>query len=192
MSSQQLVRRLLRATDNAAPPAPTTKRSSASTTAVPRSGKNVVQSHPSRRPPTKRQRRKYDAEDSTTATSLTEQEALDWHVQTRLLNVDRQMAARGSRNSNSRAVDQSLQRLMETNATKKRASDLVAVQSAKVGVIHSGGRGLPPRHRPKPTFNKKRHEDAKKRKKMDQLKKALKSLEKDKKKAKAKQNASSS
>lgn len=178
-SSQQLVRRLLRATDDAAPPP---------TAAVVVSNKN--ESNPSRRPPqqTKRQRRKQDTVDAT-ATSLTEQEALDWHVQTRLLNVDRQMAARGSQNSNSRAVDQSLQRLLDTTTAKTRASD--SVQSAGVGVIRSGGRRLPPMHMPDPTFNKKRHEQEKKRKKMDQLKKALKSLEKDKKRKKAKQNTSS-
>jgi hypothetical protein len=119
---------------------------------------------------------------------LTEQEALDWHVQTRLLNVDRQMAARGSRNSNTRAVDQSLQRLLETKTTKKGASD--SLQSALVGVVRSGGRRFPPLHIPEPTFNKKRYEKEKKRQKMDQLKKALKSLEKDKKK-KTKQNTSS-
>ena len=190
MSSQQLVRRLLRVTDYDAPPSvnPKTKRASTTTT--------IDESSPRPPPPKRQRRRKHAVEEAITGSSdsvvMTEQEALDWHVRTRLLNVDRQMAVRGSLHSNTRAVDQSLQRLEAKTTTKQRASD-TTIQSA-VNAIRtgSGSRRLPPQNIPEPTFNKKRYAEETKRKKMDELKKALKSLERDKKKKKKRKTKQSS
>ena len=180
MSSQQLVRRLLRVTDYDAPPSVNPKTKRASTTTIDESKTS------SQRPPPKRQRRrKHAVEEAITGSSesvMTEQEALDWHVRTRLLNVDRQMAVRGSLHSNTRAMDQSLQRLEAKTTTKQRASDTTLQSAVNAIRTGSGSRRLPPQNIPEPTFNKKRYAEEKKRKKMDELKKALKSLERDKKK----------
>ena len=190
MSSQQLVRRLLRVTDYDAPPSvnPKTKRASTTTT--------IDESSPRPPPPKRQRRRKHAVEEAITGSSesvMTEQEALDWHVRTRLLNVDRQMAVRGSLHSNTRAMDQSLQRLEAKTTTKQQRASDTTLQSA-VNAIRtgSGSRRLPPQNIPEPTFNKKRYAEETKRKKMDELKKALKSLERDKKKKKKRKTKQSS
>ena len=81
---------------------------------------------------------------------------------------------------------------IRSTTTKQRASD-TTIQSA-VNAIRtgSGSRRLPPQNIPEPTFNKKRYAEETKRKKMDELKKALKSLERDKKKKKKRKTKQSS
>lgn len=155
MSSQQLVRKLLRATEdeNAALGAPA---------AGARQQNN--------------KKRKRRGEEDEAAVEMSEDQIVDWHVQTLILGLDRKMAARGLRNSSARAIDKSLRRLEQRQEAKP------AIQPPGSGC----GRTSAAQKRPEPTFNKKRYEAEKKQKKLQKLRRALKALDKEDKEKKKK------
>jgi len=159
MSSQQLVRKLLRATEEKdtilVPPAAGKKKSASA-----------------RQQNKKRKRRGEEDE----AVAMTEDQIVDWHVQTLILGVDRKMAARGSRNSNARAIEKTRRRLDQ----RQEAKTTTAIQPPGRGC----GRTSAAQKTPEPTFNKKRYEAEKKQKKLEKLRRALKTLDKEDKKKK--------
>jgi hypothetical protein len=147
-SSQQMVRKLLKATASAAPEEEVSKKS-------------------------KRKRHKDKTALDEQQPAVTEQDVLAWHTQT-LLVTDRKMAATGSKHSNAAAFGKSLQKLerkieMEQNKRLKTVSQ----QGAGAARTSASSRALQTNE---PTFDKKRHEQEREQKKLHKLAKALKTM----------------
>lgn len=175
--SQQLVRKLLKATAPDEPAALVLKKESSSSSSAKKQKANRKRKHG------------LDAADEAANNAVTEQDVLRWHTQT-LLVADRKMEASGSKNSNASAFKKSLKKLEHTIETDRsqrlKCSTTILLATAGSGAARTATAAAQAHLVHVPTFNKMRHEEERQKNKMLKLAKVLKAMDKTRKKKRAK------